>query len=41
MFLYDEKSRSILPDPLREEYPYLNLIAAKNPDEINSRLNRA
>jgi FkbM family methyltransferase len=41
MFLYDEKSRSIFPDPLREEYPYLNLIAAKNPDEINSRLNIA
>lgn len=40
MFVYDAKSRRLVPDPLREEYPYLNLIAVKRPEEVVSRLKK-
>jgi len=39
LFLYDEKHRRIYHAPLREEYPYLNLIASKDPDQIGKRIN--
>lgn len=38
MFIYDAKSRKLVPDPLRDSYPYLNLIAAKQPEQVVSRL---
>ncbi len=38
MFIYDAKSRSIIRDPLRESYPYMNLIATKNPELVAFRL---
>jgi FkbM family methyltransferase len=38
MFIYDAKSKRLIPDPLRESYPYLNLIAAKQPERIVARL---
>lgn len=40
MFLYDEKSNRIIPDPLREHYPDVNLIATKDPDQIMQRIKR-
>lgn len=38
MFIYDAKSRRLIPDPLRENYPYLNLIATKQPKELFARI---
>jgi FkbM family methyltransferase len=38
MFVYDVKSRKLVRDPLRESYPYLNLIAAKRPEQVAARL---
>lgn len=38
MFVYEEKTRRIVPDPLRDSYPCVNLLATKDQDEINSRL---
>jgi hypothetical protein len=40
MYFYDGKSKQIIPDPIRESYPYVNLLAVKNPDEIHSRLSK-
>lgn len=40
MFIYEEELRRIIPDPMRDSYPYVNLLATKNPDEINSRLKK-
>ena len=41
MFVYEEKLRQIIPDPLRDSYPCINLLATKDQDEINSRLKYA
>jgi FkbM family methyltransferase len=41
MFLYDHHKGDIVPDPLRSSYPYINLIATKNPDKIRGRLRKA
>ena len=38
MFCYDFSKRALIEDPLREEYPYVNLMAAKNFDFVNLRL---
>lgn len=38
LFRFDPISYTIVADPLRESYPYLNLIASKDPDLINTRL---
>lgn len=38
MFVYDAMSRSLIPEPLRENYRYLNLIAAKRPEQVLARL---
>ena len=40
MFIYDDRKRELLHDPLRESYPYLNLIATKRPEEANLRLRK-
>jgi FkbM family methyltransferase len=38
MFLYDSCQRSLVQEGLRERYPYVNLIAAKNPDFVSERV---
>jgi FkbM family methyltransferase len=38
MFTYDVERGRLVPDPLRESYPYLNVIAAKRPDDVMARL---
>jgi FkbM family methyltransferase len=38
LFTFDGLARRLVPDPLREEYPYLNLIAAKRPADVAARL---
>ena len=38
MYVYDAKTARILPDPPRDDYPCVNLIAAKDEEEIHSRL---
>ncbi len=38
MFMFDKKSKRLIRDPLRDSYPYINLIAAKHPDKVVSRL---
>ena len=40
MFIYDAKLKRLIPDPIREAYPYLNLIATKQPEQIYSRLRK-
>jgi FkbM family methyltransferase len=40
MFIYDPWRRELVHDPLRESYPYLNLIATKRPEEANLRLRK-
>lgn len=40
MFVYDALSKVLVPDPLRKSYPYLNLIAAKQPESVVTRLRR-
>jgi len=40
MFIYNEKSKRIIPYPMRDSYPYLNLFAAKHPEEINLKLKK-
>lgn len=40
MFIYEEKSKRLIPDPVRTSYPYLNLFAVKNPEEINIKLKK-
>ncbi len=41
MFTYDAKLRKLVPEPLRESYPYVNVLAAKRPEHIIARLNRS
>lgn len=38
MSTYNSKSQMLVPDPLRDGYPYINLIAAKDHDSIHRRL---
>lgn len=38
MFIYDPNRDSIVSDPLRIDYPYVNLIATKQPELIRARL---
>jgi FkbM family methyltransferase len=38
MFVYDASKGELVPEGLRKQYPYLNLIAAKNPEFVNARL---
>jgi FkbM family methyltransferase len=41
MFVYDPAKRTLVPDSLRDEYPYINLIAAKEPLFVNARVHAA
>jgi len=38
MFRYDPYRRNIISEPLRADYPYLNLIATKKPEDIYARI---
>lgn len=40
MFVYNATSRTLVPDPVRESYPYLNLIAVKQLESVITRLRR-
>jgi FkbM family methyltransferase len=40
LYIYEEKSKQLIPDPVRTGYPYLNLFAVKNPEEINIKLKK-
>jgi FkbM family methyltransferase len=40
MYVYDGQRKQLTPDPLRESYPYVNLIAAKRIEEVMARLDR-
>ncbi|RPH52470.1 MAG: FkbM family methyltransferase [Desulfobacteraceae bacterium] len=40
MFIYEAKSKRLIPDPIRNSYPYLNLFAAKYPEKINIKLKK-
>lgn len=40
MFAYDEKSRTLIPYPPRENYPQINLIAAKQSREAVTRIRK-
>ena len=40
MFIYDARKRKLLHDPLRESYPYINLIATKRLEEASLRLRK-
>jgi len=40
MFVFDPARRVLVADPIRESYPYANLIAAKEPGMVNARLLR-
>jgi len=39
MYIFDIKSRTLIPDPLRDRYPLINLIAVKRGNKIVARLN--
>ncbi len=38
MYFYDEKADLVVPDPIRRNYPYVNLLAIKNVRDVNLRL---
>jgi len=38
MYTYNSKSQMLICDPLRDSYPYINLIAAKDKNYIHKRL---
>jgi FkbM family methyltransferase len=40
IFTYEFTRRKLMHDPLRENYPYINLIATKSPEETNRRLRK-
>jgi len=40
MYRYDCYLKEVIPDSLRSEYPYVNLIAAKHADQIYERLGK-
>ena len=39
MFVYDNRKNQLIHDPIRGNYPYLNLIVTKRPEEVARRLN--
>jgi FkbM family methyltransferase len=41
MFGYDPEMRALVPESMRDEYIYVNLIAAKNPDVVSARVRAA
>jgi FkbM family methyltransferase len=38
MYSYDHNLNNLIPDPLRKNYPYVNLIATKNSNYVQNRL---
>lgn len=40
LYTYDPTTSKLVPEPLRDEYPYANLIATKDPCRVESRLTR-
>jgi hypothetical protein len=38
LFTYDPSKRELIPERVRDEYPFINLIAAKDPEFVNARL---
>lgn len=38
MFTYDPRTQSLKPDPAREEYSYLNLLAIKDAEKVTIRI---
>lgn len=38
MYTYDKESNTLIPEPLRATYPYVNVIATKNLAEIEARI---
>ena len=38
LFSYDWGTRELVPETIRDEYPYVNLIAAKDPEAVTERL---
>ena len=40
MFTYDNAQHTLIPEPLRAAYPYLNLLAVKQPERVAERLRR-
>lgn len=38
MFVYKARTRKLIPDPLRDRYPYLNLFAVKRPEEVHAKI---
>jgi FkbM family methyltransferase len=38
MFVYDAGARCLVREPMRDHYPFQNLVAAKNEEFVNSRL---
>jgi FkbM family methyltransferase len=40
MYTYDPKNIRLVHDPMREHYPYVNLIAVKHVENVNNRLRR-
>jgi FkbM family methyltransferase len=38
VFSYDRRRNRIIPDPMRDKYPYVNLIATKDPDAVVTRI---
>ncbi|HJZ67478.1 MAG TPA: FkbM family methyltransferase, partial [Blastocatellia bacterium] len=41
MFVYDPEMRALVPESMRDEYVYVNLIAVKNPDVVSARVRAA
>jgi len=41
MFVYDVEKRRLVQESRREKYPYLNIIAAKDPEFVNVRVGAA
>lgn len=39
LFTYDKLQNKLIPEALREHYPYLNLIATKNKEFVEKRIN--
>jgi hypothetical protein len=38
LYFFDAEQRTLVPDPIRDSYPYLNLFAVKDVDAVMRRL---
>lgn len=39
-FNYDDQNNDLVPEPLKKDYPYSNLIATKNPSSVRNRIQK-